>query len=1523
MEDEEKKRKKKDEEQKDEEQKTLSLPTLTLDPPTQDKSNYRCKYDPALDTSLVKKSAGPLYRHSKPALLIKPNPNRDPRLKLAYPSPLSTHPTTPSGRSALIAGLSRSSRTRQAFHSRVELIPSYPYDRNSLGPPPPPPPSAILITMLDKLVTGEQVRSHFSQFGRIAECEIKLDPQTGGSLGICWLRFLNQITHPTAESRHSSSSQTPTISSISNKNNRDQQDGHQSALAAVKKANGARIGCMLNMGPAPTSSSASRRLSTSNKLQHYGIRCQLDGQGKKCEQAVAEQLDLLYPPLPPPPPLQDLSPSPLPPPPLQLDSHLSPAPTNQPLLPSPSHQPSTVTSSSHPSVPAPNHLTPQHLELESEISKRISTSITLAPSPHPINHLSQSTPHHIPTSINQLTGSDSHALHLNDQAFLPSEIDPSSQSSLPPPPPQAALAHPPTIPSAMRHRDYSQLPSSSTRHLSTPSVKSKIPESSHLSSSLTSSKMPMVLKTSHYIKQGHVASSSTRSKIAAGFVAAAQTAAITAAKKAGLKLSSHEQTEEHRRSGSRDRRGGRRSRSSSTDSRPYIPKSGSSKSGSDDSESESEDEDAREERQKEEAREELIQSRTFHRPGRPDLRPTTTYKPSIPRPSLPGLSLLWPHNHIGIDKSIKIEILKRLSLNHFSFLTINRVHLAEVQERCKVFYGQAELKEYFSKFQPDQIMTDGQMWYITFLTPNNAQLSYAYIHSSSYVGTKLPIEVHEPITPQYFRELVDNNMQPLPVRRRCNDDEPSDRRPAQERADDVDQERRQVVVEEIEKKQKIDSRPKHDDSDRADRSIESKPQADLQRLAIISAPQPPLRTLGHPSSWENNPDQRSAILKLPSFSKRKSSQSVTKNSSQSRSHDNTNPAPPGGIKKDNLSRQSLIEDDESIETTGRASSHKQAIEDDDFASIASSDVNQPRRRRPNSTRESRPPVQETVPSSSPTHAISDEESDKRPSYPANPPPRPIKKRVVQPAKKRRFQKVAFTSSEEEEAEEEKKDQPPKNKKWKRAQLATEKDEKTQTVVEVPPCPEEPKVTVDEIILDSPIGVSAPSPRAPGTLDSLAESEVPPTESILEVKPRRNKKVRLSAQARSSTKKAQNGRMVVDEEQAVPRLEEVAEDAEDLYFVKLALSRSRSGRSLHPPITQKPKATDASNQPLDRNRKVGQDRSIVHWQRRARKSSSPSLKAGSECEAEQEEEEAQSESKGKANEGVGRHSTGSSRTEGYYHISSSQKAIYLPQRNKAIIDLGSLAPATATTATTTTVSNPTQFSALALSRSTRVNSRRFILNMEQNKKASILSSGNNPANDSLDSSLQLQANPNPAPSLDSVADVLKFNQLRTRKKQLKFSRSPIHDWGLYAMETIPAGEMVIEYVGEVIRQAVADRREKLYERMGIGSSYLFRVDDDLVVDATKKGNLGRLINHCCSPNCTAKIITINGEKKIVIYAKVTIELGDEVTYDYHFPKEEVKIPCLCGSVKCKGTLSVQPTFLSFFFFFIAFYFFFFD
>ena len=92
-------------------------------------------------------------------------------------------------------------------------------------------------------------------------------------------------------------------------------------------------------------------------------------------------------------------------------------------------------------------------------------------------------------------------------------------------------------------------------------------------------------------------------------------------------------------------------------------------------------------------------------------------------------------------------------------------------------------------------------------------------------------------------------------------------------------------------------------------------------------------------------------------------------------------------------------------------------------------------------------------------------------------------------------------------------------------------------------------------------------------------------------------------------------------------------------------------------------------------------------------------------------------------------------------------------------------------------------------------------------------------------------------------------LQARKKQLKFSKSTIHNWGLFAMEAIAADEMVIEYVGEVVRQPVADERERRYEAAGVGSSYLFRVDHDYIIDATRNGNLARFINHCCDVSPT--------------------------------------------------------------------------
>ncbi|KAI8841310.1 hypothetical protein BC829DRAFT_426029 [Chytridium lagenaria] len=148
---------------------------------------------------------------------------------------------------------------------------------------------------------------------------------------------------------------------------------------------------------------------------------------------------------------------------------------------------------------------------------------------------------------------------------------------------------------------------------------------------------------------------------------------------------------------------------------------------------------------------------------------------------------------------------------------------------------------------------------------------------------------------------------------------------------------------------------------------------------------------------------------------------------------------------------------------------------------------------------------------------------------------------------------------------------------------------------------------------------------------------------------------------------------------------------------------------------------------------------------------------------------------------------------------------------------------------------------------------------------------------------------------SHTDILKF-------KTITFGKSCIHDWGLFAMESIDNNDIVIEYIGEIIRQRVADHREKMYEKSGIGSSYLFRVDQDTIIDATKTGNLARFINHCCDPNCNAKIICVENEKKIVIYANRDIKEGEEITYDYKFPIEEDKIPCSCGAEKCRGYLN---------------------
>ncbi|ETO18901.1 histone methyltransferase [Reticulomyxa filosa] len=76
------------------------------------------------------------------------------------------------------------------------------------------------------------------------------------------------------------------------------------------------------------------------------------------------------------------------------------------------------------------------------------------------------------------------------------------------------------------------------------------------------------------------------------------------------------------------------------------------------------------------------------------------------------------------------------------------------------------------------------------------------------------------------------------------------------------------------------------------------------------------------------------------------------------------------------------------------------------------------------------------------------------------------------------------------------------------------------------------------------------------------------------------------------------------------------------------------------------------------------------------------------------------------------------------------------------------------------------------------------------------------------------------------------------------------FGLYANETIRRGQFVVEYVGEVIDSLQSQRRLQL-EYKGSKKFYIIRLEKDLLIDATKKGNIGRFVNHSCDPNCQSE------------------------------------------------------------------------
>jgi len=133
-------------------------------------------------------------------------------------------------------------------------------------------------------------------------------------------------------------------------------------------------------------------------------------------------------------------------------------------------------------------------------------------------------------------------------------------------------------------------------------------------------------------------------------------------------------------------------------------------------------------------------------------------------------------------------------------------------------------------------------------------------------------------------------------------------------------------------------------------------------------------------------------------------------------------------------------------------------------------------------------------------------------------------------------------------------------------------------------------------------------------------------------------------------------------------------------------------------------------------------------------------------------------------------------------------------------------------------------------------------------------------------------------------------------ELILKKSLIHGWGVYAGEAIPARRKVIEYTGEKISRRETKRRSELQHKQ----IYLFTLDNYWTLDGASGGSGAEYINHSCDPNLYTWIF----RGHILYMSARPIKRGEELTVDYNFSKDIEKVPCFCGSAKCRGTINVK-------------------
>jgi SET domain-containing protein len=142
-----------------------------------------------------------------------------------------------------------------------------------------------------------------------------------------------------------------------------------------------------------------------------------------------------------------------------------------------------------------------------------------------------------------------------------------------------------------------------------------------------------------------------------------------------------------------------------------------------------------------------------------------------------------------------------------------------------------------------------------------------------------------------------------------------------------------------------------------------------------------------------------------------------------------------------------------------------------------------------------------------------------------------------------------------------------------------------------------------------------------------------------------------------------------------------------------------------------------------------------------------------------------------------------------------------------------------------------------------------------------------------------------------------------RRRIQIRRSGVHGKGVFALQDIAEGEDLIEYVGEVISWAEAERRHP-HDPQNPNHTFYFHIDEDHVIDGLHGGNASRWINHACAPNCEAD----ERGGRVFIRALRSIAAGEELSFDYgliiderYTAKLKAEYACWCGADECRGTM----------------------